>query len=318
MSAGSPWAGFLGRRIVGLLAVLLVLVVATFLMVRLVPGDPVRRIAGQDATAQDIANLRESLGLDRPLPAQFADYMVRLAQFDLGRSFVSREPVSQIIAQRLPETLTLATAAFVLVMVSSLVVGTTAAAITRDGRGSRFEVGFMAVTSILGSLPSYLTATFLVFLLAVVLGWLPVAGAGRWNSFILPTVALSLRPIAILSRIIRVETLNVLAQDYIRTARSKRLPTSLLFWRHVLPSMLTSSLTLGGLLLAGLIGGAVIIENVFAWPGMGTALVQAVLARDYPVVQGVTLLLGVAVVMVNLLIDVMLAAIDPRTLLRSW
>lgn len=305
------------RRTVGLLAVLLVLVVATFLMVRLVPGDPARRIAGQDASAQDIADLRESLGLNRPLPAQFADYTVRLAQVDLGRSFVSREPVSQIIAQRLSATLTLAAAAFVLVMVASLLVGTTAAAITRDGRGPRVEVAFMAVTSVLGSLPSYLSATFLVFVFAVALGWLPVAGAGRWNSFILPTLALSLRPIAILSRIVRVETLNVLAQDYIRTARSKRLPTLLLFRRHVLPSMLTSTLTLGGLLLAGLIGGAVIVENVFAWPGMGTALVQAVLARDYPVVQGITLLLGVAVVVVNLLIDVMLAAVDPRTLLRS-
>jgi peptide/nickel transport system permease protein len=144
-----------------------------------------------------------------------------------------------------------------------------------------------------------------------------VAGSDERAAIVLPAVAISLRPIAVLARIVRVETLNVLAQDYIRTARSKRLPDRLLYLRHALPNVLTAALTIGGLLFTGLLGGAVIVENVFAWPGLGTAVVDAVLSRDYPVIQGVILMLGAAVVFVNTLVDVLLGLVDPRSVIRS-
>jgi peptide/nickel transport system permease protein len=189
-----------------------------------------------------------------------------------------------------------------------------AAALTRENRNRGFELAFTAVTSTMSALPNFLSATFLAFLFAVWLRWLPVAGASQWSAVILPAIAVGLRPLAELSRIVRVETLNVLTQDYVRTARGKRLPARLIYLRHVLPNVLTSALTIGGLVFAGLVGGTVVVENVFAWPGLGTALVQAILARDYPVVQGITLLLGMAVVLVNTAVDTTLKLVDPRVL----
>jgi len=146
---------------------------------------------------------------------------------------------------------------------------------------------------------------------------LPVGGGEGWESLVLPTLAISLRPIAIIARIVRVETLNVLALDYMRTARSKRLPARVLYLRHALPNVLTAALTVGGLLFAGLIGGAVVVENVFARPGLGTALTNAVLARDYPLIQGIILFLGVMVVFVNAIVDLSLALVDPRSLTKD-
>jgi peptide/nickel transport system permease protein len=151
----------------------------------------------------------------------------------------------------------------------------------------------------------------------VFLRLLPVAGADNPLSVVLPALAISIRPIVVLARIVRVETLNVLAQDFIRTARSKRLPAVLLYGRHTLRNVITSALTIGGLVFTGLLGGTVVVENVFAWPGLGTVLVQAVLARDYPVIQGVTLFLGIAVVVVNTTIDLLLGVLDPRTAVRA-
>jgi len=173
------------------------------------------------------------------------------------------------------------------------------------------------VTSVGGALPEFLASTFLAFVFAIWLRWLPVAGADERAAIVLPALAISLRPISVLSRIVRVETLNVLAQDYMRTARSKRLPPRLLYLRHALPNVLTAALTIGGLLFTGLLGGAVIVENVFAWPGLGTAVVQAVLNRDYPVIQGVILMLGMAVVLVNTLVDILLGVVDPRSIIRA-
>jgi peptide/nickel transport system permease protein len=156
-------------------------------------------------------------------------------------------------------------------------------------------------------------ATFLAFLFAVKLGWLPAAGSSQASSIVLPALAVGLAPAALLMRVVRVETIKVLNQDYIRFARSKRLPARLLYHRHVLPNVLTAALTIGGLLFSTLIGGAVIIENVFAWPGLGTAVVSAVLARDYPVIQGTLLFLGLAVVSINTGIDILTRAINPAS-----
>jgi peptide/nickel transport system permease protein len=304
------------KALVGLASVLAALVFACFLILHLVPGDPAVRVAGLDATPEDVANVRHALGLDRPLWVQFADYAASVARLEFGQSFVTREPVARVIADRLPKTFELAAAATLLVMGLSLPLGMLAAHLTREDRNRPLELGFTAATSAMSALPNFLSATFLAFLFAVWLRWLPVAGASQWSSVVLPAAAVGLRPLAELMRIVRVETLNVLAQDYLRTARAKRLPRALIYLRHVLPNVLTSALTIGGLIFAGLVGGTVVVENVFAWPGLGTALVQAILARDYPVVQGVTLLLGVAVVVVNTAVDTALALIDPRVLRR--
>ncbi|MGH2402841.1 MAG: ABC transporter permease, partial [bacterium] len=211
----------------------------------------------------------------------------------------------------------LASVALLLVMALSVPLGMVVGALTREGRNRHAELAFTTLTSVGGALPEFLASTFLAFIFAVWLRWLPVAGADVPAAIILPALAISIRPIAILSRIVRVETLNVLAQDYIRTARSKRLPARLLYLRHTLPNVLTAALTIGGLLFTGLLGGAVIVENVFAWPGLGTAVVSAVLARDYPVIQGVILMLGIAVVAVNTLVDVLLGIVDPRSIIRT-
>ncbi len=311
------WGRFVLKRFVGLIAVLACLLVATFLMIHLVPGDPALRVAGINVTAADLAAIRQTLGLNDPLDVQFVHYLQRVARLDFGNSFTSHEPVVKIISDRLPRTIQLALVALVLIMSLSIPIGMLAGAFTREGRHKRFELGFMAITSIGGALPEYLAGTLLAFIFAVWLRWLPVSGANKWNAIILPALAISIRPIATLSRIVRVETLNVLAQDYMRTARSKRLPRRLLYLRHALPNVLTGALTIGGLIFAELLGGTVITENVFAWPGLGTAVVQAVIKLDYPVIQGVILLFGCIVVVINTIVDVLLALIDPRSIIKD-
>jgi peptide/nickel transport system permease protein len=312
--AHNQWVGFLLRRLLSLVIILIALALATFSMVRLLPGDPARNIAGISATAAQIATINHELGLDEPLSAQLAGYLTNLAHGDLGSSFVTKEPVSQVIQQRIGNSLQLAGASLLLVMLISIPGGMLAGALTREGRHPKGEVGFTAATSIFGSMPEYLMATFLAFVFAVLLRLLPVAGADSPQALILPTLAVSLRPIAVLLRIVRVETLNVLAQDYIRSARSKRLPDRLIYLRHTVPNVVTAALTVGGILFAALIGSSVVVDTVFARPSLGTSLVSAVLARDYPVIQGDVLVLGVVVVVVNAIVDILLAAVDPRTL----
>jgi peptide/nickel transport system permease protein len=190
-------------------------------------------------------------------------------------------------------------------------------AFTREGRHKRGELTYTGVASVLGALPEFLAATFLAFVFAVWLRVLPVAGGDGLIGLILPVASVSLRPIAILSRIVRVETLNVLAMDYIRTARGKRLPWRLIYLRHTLPNVITAALTIGGVLFAGLVGGGVVVENVFARAGLGTALVTAVVQRDYPVIQGIVLVLGITVVLVNAIVDILVAIVDPRAVTRG-
>jgi peptide/nickel transport system permease protein len=313
----NPWLHFLLRRGLSLLAVVAVLVVASFMLVRLIPGDPALVVAGPDASPAQIEQIRRALGLDAPPLEQLTSYVTRVVRGDFGSSFITREPVGRMIGQRIGTSLQLAAASLALVLLVAIPLGMLAGALTREGRHRRGEVAFTAVTSVVGSLPEYLAATFLAFVFAVWLRILPVAGTEGWQSLVLPTLAISARPLAILARIVRVETLNVLAQDFIRTARSKRLPERLIYSRHVLPNVVTAALTIGGILFAAIVGGGVIIENVFSRAGLGTALVSAVLSRDYPVIQGVILVLGITVVVVNAIVDILLGVLDPRSLARQ-
>jgi peptide/nickel transport system permease protein len=285
-------------------------------MVRLIPGNPAANVVGGYATAGELEQVRHQLGLDTPVLVQFKHYVADLAHGNLGRSFETQEPVSQIIEERWESSAELAAGALVLILMIAVPAGMIAGALTRDGRHRRLEVGFTGVMSVVGSFPSYFTATVLAFVFAVELRALPFAGSTGLRTLILPAVAIALAEIGTLSRIVHGETLNVLAQDYMRTARSKHLSTARLYIKHAAPNLLTATLTIAGLFVASVIASAVVVETVFARAGLGSALVNAVLAKDYPVVQGLTLLLGVVVIIVNFVVDIMLAIIDPRSQLR--
>lgn len=317
-SSAHPWRRFLLRRAVRLGLSVAVLVVGTFLLIHLVPGDPVRAALGITAPVELVENRRAMLGLDRPLPEQFWAYVTGLLSGDLGTSMSSGLPVAEVIADRFPNTLRLAALSFAVVMLVAIPLGMALGVATRDGRRRHLELGFVASSNALVAVPGFLLAVGTVWVFAVLLGVLPVAGKSGPESWILPVLALASGPAASLALIVRVEMLRVLGQDYMRTARAKRLPARLLYLRHALPNMLTAALTLGGLLLGGLVAGTVLVENVFAWPGLGTTIVGSINQRDYPMVQGVVLVLGSAVLLINLVVDLLIGLIDPRsTILES-
>ncbi len=312
-----PTVAFLVRRIARMIVSLLVLLVLSFSMIHLIPGDPVRAQLGPRAPESVVDARRAELGLDVPVPQQFVNYAAGLFTGDLGTSSVSNLPVSEVIAERLPNSARLAGLAFVVIMGLSLPIGMVAAVLTRDGRGRVTELAFTTSTGFFATIPEFVMGVALVYVFGVSLGWLPVAYQPGAAAYILPVAALTIGSIAALTRIVRAETLDVLGEDYMRTAQSKRLPARLIYLRHTLPNMLTSTLTLGGLLLSGLIGGTVLVEAVFAWPGIGTAAVASVGAQDYELAQAMMLLLGTAVLVSNLLVDLLLGLIDPRTTIRE-
>jgi peptide/nickel transport system permease protein len=305
---------FILRRLIGLLLVVIGVAAATFFMVRAIPGDPGELLAGIGAGSGEVQQVRHVLGLDRPVLEQLLLYYQHLAVGDFGRSFVTKEPVALIIRHHLGPTLQVASLSLLVVLLLSVPGGLLAGALTRDSQRRRLEILFMSTTSIVGALPEFLAATFLAFLFAVSLRWLPVAGDVGWLSLILPVAAMSLRPAGTLVRIVRLETLNVLRQDYMRTARSKPLPARILYVRHALPNVLAATLSVAGLAFTNLLGSAVIVENVFARPGLGTDLVNAIVTRDYPVIQGVIIVFGIAVVTMTTIVDFVVAAFDPRSL----
>ncbi|WP_312178510.1 ABC transporter permease [Arthrobacter sp.] len=312
--SSNAWLNFAIRRSGGLLLSLFVLVVLTFLMVPLIPGDPARAIAGTDASAETLALLRERMGLDKPLPVQFLDYLTGLFQFDLGTSFRFNEAVSVIVATKLPYTAQLALMAITVVLLVAVPAGMAVGVLTRGGRRRWLDMGFGNVAGFFASLPGYVTATLLVVLFAIMIPIFPAGGADSLGALVLPTLALALGPTCAVARVVRQETATVLEQDYMRTARGRRIPPLRLYLRHALPNLLTSTLTITGLILASLLGGAIIIETVFNYPGLGSEIIQAIIYRDYPVIQGIILVVGLIATLLNLLVDVVLGIIDPRTL----
>ncbi|MBV9577862.1 MAG: ABC transporter permease [Chloroflexi bacterium] len=314
----NPWIAFLARRLLSACLVCVGVLFAAFIMVRLIPGDPAVTVAGQGASAERITQVRDDLGLNEPVLQQFADYSGRLLHGDMGTSFqLSQKPVRDLVAERTGNSVQLAVSSLLAVLILSLPFGMLMGGLTVNGRHRTLEVGFTAVSSLVGALPEFLLATFLAFIFAVWLRLLPVAGDAFPQNLILPLLAVILRPVFVLSRLVRVETLNALSTDYIRTARSKQLPSHVIYLRHVLPNVTTAALTIGGLLFSGVIGGAVIVENIFNRPGLGTTLVNAVHANDYPVVQAVVLLLGFTVVAANAMVDIAVAILNPRSLTRG-
>jgi peptide/nickel transport system permease protein len=305
------------RRAGRLLVSLWVVITAAFGMIHLIPGDPVRAALGPTASAELVEARRAALGLNDPLWQQYLNYLHDLVTGEFGTSTLSGLPVAQVIGDRLPATAELAIASFLLAVAVSVPLGLAMAVATRNGRRRPAELAFTSTSAILAALPEFLVAVGLVYVFSVTLGWVPVAGRAGFESYLLPVLALAIGPAAVLSRIVRVETLAVLQADYIRTARAKRLPSRLIYLKHALPNALTATITLGGLILGGLIAGTVLVENVFAWPGLGSTIVSSILAKDYPVVQGIVLIYGIGVLLINLVVDVALAVLDPRSTIRE-
>jgi peptide/nickel transport system permease protein len=312
-ASGNRWARFAVRRAGRLLVSLWVLVTAAFAMIHLIPGDPVRAALGPTAPKALVEARRASLGLDDPLLSQYGHFLHGLLTGDLGTSIVSQLPVSEVIAQRLPATLALAALAFLVAVALAVPLGVLMGVRTRRGHGRRTELAFTTSSAVVATIPDFLIGVGLVYVFGVRLGWLPVAGNDTPAAYVLPVLSLAIGPAAILSRIVRVEMAAVLEQDFVRTARSKRLPARTVYLRHALPSAVTASLTLGGLILGALVAGTVVVEKVFAWPGLGTTITESILAKDYPVAQGVVLVYGLGVLVTNTLVDVALALLDPRS-----
>lgn len=313
MKGGHPYLRFFGRRLGAFVLVVWVVEIATFLMVRLIPGDPARLVLGARASQRSVDALHHELGLDQPLISQYWHYTVNVFHFDFGESFTSHIPVSTELSTRIGNELELIGVAVALVLVMGVGLGMWAGALTSNGRHPAVEHTFVFISGVLGSVPGYVAATLLALVFAVTLRWLPVGGNESPDSVILPAFAIAIPQAALLARIVRVETLGVLSQNYVRGARGKRLPRRTIYGRYVLPNVLTAALTLGGTVFAQSIGSAIIVETVFAWNGLGLLLTQSVLRLNFPVVQGAALLLALIVVLVNAFVDLAVSLIDPRS-----
>lgn len=311
------WLAYLARRLLGVLALAGALVVLTFLLVQAVPGDPARNIVGIGGSPEQLATVRRQLGLDRPILEQFQAYMSGLLRGDLGHSFVTGQPVSQMLGDRLPVTIVLASLSLIVVMVVGFSTGMTIAAVQDRSRGRKIDLPFTIGTSLVGATPGYITALVLVLIFPLWLGWLPVQGGESADGMILPTLALAVGPAAVVARLVRNEATSILREEYVVAAISKRLPAWRLYLVHVAPNVLTSTLTLGGLILVSMLGSAVVVESVFNIAGIGGAAVQAVQQSDYPAIQGVVLALGLCAIAISLAIDIVLGILDPRTLTRT-
>lgn len=313
----NPWVRFAARRAGRLVASVWLLITASFLIIHLIPGDPVRAALGPTAPAALVSARRQALGLNDSLWQQYTHYLRGVFTGDLGTSITLQMPVSQVIGTRIPATLELAVLAFAVAVALAVPLGVLMGVLTRGGRAHRTELAFTSTSVVLAAIPDFLLGVLLVYVFGVRLGWLPVAGKSGVDSFIMPVLSLAIGPAAILSRILRVEMVRVLQADFVRTARAKRLPAITIYLRHALPNALTAVLTLAGLLLGALVAGTVLVENVFAWPGLGSEIVHSILAKDYPVVQAIVLAYGIGVLAVNLAVDVALALLDPRSTIRE-
>lgn len=309
----NPWVNFVARRLVRTIVALWVIVTVAFLVLRVSGGDPVRNALGATASVELVEQRRAALGLDKPLIVQYCNYIGGLFHGDLGMSILTGRAVSDIVFTRLPWTIALALIAFVTIMVLSIPIGMGMAILTQGDRHRGAELAFTAVTGFFGNIPDYLIGVMLIAVFAVNLKLFPVAGASGPSSYVLPVAALSLSSICLLARIARIQTLTTLSDDYVRTARGKRLAPSRIYFRHVLPNMVSAVLVLGGNTLAMIMTGSVLIERVFNWPGIGTAFTNAITSRDYGIVQGLALVYGFLVLLVTFLVDVAVVLIDRRS-----
>ena len=298
----------LATRLLSALAVVLGVVTIVFLFIHLIPGDPVDVMLGESARPADRIELRQALGLDRSLPVQWGEYLGGLLQLDLGQSLHSRRPVAELLAERIPETAKLAAAGLLIAILLALPLGTLAA-LRKD---TAWDRGAMAFAMLGVSIPNFWLGPVLILVFSLWLGWFPVSGNEGPAALVLPTITLGTALAAILSRMLRSALLEVLGEDFIRTARAKGLVPAQVVLRHALRNAGLPLLTILGLQLGTLLGGAVITEAVFSWPGLGSLTIEAIQGRDYPVVQACVLVISLAYVGVNTLTDMLYAVLDPR------
>jgi peptide/nickel transport system permease protein len=312
---------FLIRRVALMLPILFLVSVIAFSLIHLVPGDPATVIMGPEASPEAVMQLRRNLGLDRPLPVQFGTWLGHVAQGDLGRSLVDRQPVAKLIRQRLPATIELA----ILTFSFGLIVAVPLGVYTSLRRGQLGDYAGSVMALVGQSVPTFWLGIMLIMFFALKLKWLPASGyVPIWQdpkanliSMILPVVVTGAREAAVLTRYLRANLLEVLSSDYVRTARAKGLGERTVIFRHAVRNALIPVITASGLQIAGLLGGLVITETIFTVPGFGRMIVDAIFQRDMPVIQGAVLVVSMMVLLVNLMVDVIYSLVDPRIKLNG-
>jgi peptide/nickel transport system permease protein len=308
--------GYIGRRLLATVPVMVVVAVFVFLLLRLTAGDPAAIIAGDNASSQQIAEIRTRLGLDRPLAEQFVIWIGRIVGGDLGESFFFKKPVAELIQERLEPTVALSIATLVIAVLAAVPLGVLAA----WTRGTWIDRAVMGLSVLGFSLPAFVIGYALMYLFAIELAWLPVQGYQRMRDgvggfllrLVLPSCTLAIIYVALIARITRASVLEILHADHVRTARAKGLAEVPVLVRHVLRNAAVPIVTVIGLGVALLIGGVVVTESVYSIPGLGRLTVDAVLARDYPTVQAVVLLFSFVYVLINLVVDLTYTLLDPR------
>ena len=303
---------YIGQRVLYAIPALWLIVTMVFMLAHLVPGDPVAQMLGEGARVEDLQQLRHALGLDLPLLTQYGRYIAGVLHGNLGESFRFQQPVLQVVTSHYPATLELAIVALLICALIAIPAGVLAA--HRRGERTDHAVGVLTLFGL--SIPNFALGPILILVFSVMLGWLPVSGRGGILHLVLPAFTLGAALAAILTRMVRTSVIEELSADYIRTARAKGLAESAVLFRHAFRNALIPILTILGLQFGTLLAGTIVTESIFAWPGIGRLAVQAIGARDYPLLQGCILLIAVSYVIVNLLTDFVYAVVDPRVRLE--
>ena len=296
------------QRLLLLLPTLLGALTLVFVLIHLIPGDPVEVMLGETATSADKQELRRNLGLDQPLLTQYRNFLTNLASGDLGRSLYEQADVAEIIGARLPATLQLALCA----MIAALAISFSLAILAAVNRGRWPDRGALLFSLFGLSLPNFWLGPLLMIAFSIQLGWTPVSGRGGISHLVLPALTLGLGMAAILTRILRASLLQVMTDDFVRTARAKGLPEKQVWLKHTLRNALMSVITIMSLQFGALLAGSLITETIFSWPGIGRLTVQAIQTRDYPLVQGCVLVIALSYILVNFLTDLLYKLVDPR------
>lgn len=301
------------RRIVEMIPILLVVSIIIFLFTHLIPGDPARLVAGKDATLEEVTIIRSELGLDKPIVEQYVTYMGNLFQGDLGTSLKTRMPITSMFAHRIMPSIYLTLASMAWALVFGLIIGTFSAIYK-----NRWPDYIGTVTAVSGiSMPGFWLGLILIQIFSVQLGWFPTGGAESWKSYVLPSITLGAGIMSMLARFTRSSLLETLKEDYIRTGRAKGLKESVVIPKHALRNSLIPVVTIAGLQFGFLLGGSVVVETVFSFPGMGRLLVDSIGFRDYPVIQAELLLFSVQFIFVNLIVDILYSILNPKIRLTT-
>ena len=296
------------HRFLEIIPILFIISILIFLFVHLIPGDPARLILGEEATAIDLKLTREKLGLDKPLLTQYSIFIGNLLRGDLGISMAADRPIMDILKRKFPPTLYLSLISMVWAVILGLVIGTISA--VKRGKWQDYLGMFTAVSGI--SIPNFWLGLLLMEFFCVRLGWLPTMGYGNWKNFILPSLTLGAGIAAVIARFSRSSLMEVLREDYIRTARAKGLKEMVVLNRHAIRNSMIPVVTMIGLQFGFLLSGSIVVELVFSWPGVGRLMIDAIKARDYPVIQIVMLLFSVQFIFLNLLVDIVYAFLNPQ------